>query len=410
MASYYRRKGSRARRKKKMRRLTLAALFVILLVVIIIVVVSCGSDGKEDRKKEDPSATVAAEALSTSAVEPSATPTVEPTAEPTPEPTPEVSAEVAARVSNRPTANEGFLPIFKKADTDEKIIAITVDDCFQIDNLKQMIQLALDYDGKLTIFPIGEQAMRSSHAPVLKAAWEAGMELENHTYSHSVLYKSTDESLATQIYLQNYALNYILGGEYEVHFLRPGGGDGRYDQRIHAYCMQMGYKGIAHWTYSGSSSDNLKNEIKPGAIYLFHCTDKDLKTMQWFIPMVSEMGYKLVTLNEMFGYEDNAFTPMEIPNEMPEIPPLEPYEKVPVEYGKKLKYAYGILEMQTRLSELGYLDDNPDGIYGPNTKQAVADFQMAAGLEITGIASVETQQRLNADDAPRFAGHAVLET
>lgn len=402
MASYYRRKGSRARQKRKIRRLTLAALFVLLLVVIIIVVVSCGSDGKEDRKKESPSETVAAEALSTFVVEPSATPTVEPTAESTVEPVSELSADRAARVSNRPTASEGFLPIFKKADTDEKIIAITVDDCFQIENLKQIIQLALDYDGKLTIFPIGEQAMRSSHAPVLKAAWEAGMELENHTYTHNGLYKCDDETLAKEVYLQNYALNYILGGEYECHFLRARGGDARADQRIHAYCSQQGYKGIAHWTTNGRS-ENPMNKLAPGAIYLFHCTDTDLEILQWFIPQAVEMGYKLVTLNEMFGYEDNAFTPMEIPKEMPEIPQLEPYEKVLVEYGDKRKYSHGILEMQQRLCELGYLADEPDGIYGANTKQAVAAFQKAAGLEVTGIASVETQQRLNADDAPRFS-------
>ena len=53
------------------------------------------------------------------------------------------------------------------------------------------------------------------------------MELENHTFTRNGLYYATDEELANEIYVQNYALNYILGGEYECHFLRPRGGDAR---------------------------------------------------------------------------------------------------------------------------------------------------------------------------------------
>lgn len=72
--------------------------------------------------------------------------------------------------------------------------------------------------------------------------------------------------------MQNYALSYILGGQYECHFLRPMGGDARNDQRIHAYINQLGYRGIAHWSKSGSSQKQLK-EVTSGDIYLFHTTD-----------------------------------------------------------------------------------------------------------------------------------------
>lgn len=407
MPSYQRGKKRKARARME-KRVVLIAVAVILLIALLLIIKGCSS-GTDTTKTDAPVSTVSA----TANVEESPTPTETP--EPTVEPTPtakiafaytaSTDPERSSRAITRPVADNGWLPIFKKADTDEKIVAITVDDCFQINNLKEIIQLALDYDGKLTIFPIGEQALRDSHAPVLKAAWESGMELENHTFTHNGLYNCSDETLAAEIYMQNYALDYILGGEYQCHFLRPRGGDARADQRIHAYCMQMDYAGIAHWTYSGRE-ENVIDLIEPGAIYLFHCTNEDLKILREFIPAVAQKGYKMVTLNEMFGYDDNAFTPKDIPYEMPEIPPLEPYNEVRVEFKLK-RYAYGVYKIQARLKELGYLADDPDGIFGNNTAMAVAYFQQAIGEEITGVATVTMQDKLFSDDAPKYTGAPV---
>lgn len=94
---------------------------------------------------------------------PTPTPTVEPTAtpSPTPEPTPSPTPYDIVdekRAALRPGTKENLLPVFKRADTDEKMIAITVDDCYQANNLKKIIELAMEYDGKLTIFPIGDAA------------------------------------------------------------------------------------------------------------------------------------------------------------------------------------------------------------------------------------------------------------
>ena len=59
-----------------------------------------------------------------------------------------------------------------------------------------------------------------------------------------------------------------------------------------------------------------------------------------------------------------------------------------------------VLELQNRLYELGYLNDDRDGNFGNKTQTAVKKFQAAVGLEATGIADAETQTRLFADDAP----------
>ncbi len=408
MPSYYRERNRKKRAQEKKYFLLIAAAAVVLIALILILK-GC-SHGTDNTAVNAPAATP--EAIVSVESSPSATAEITPvpTVEPTPEPTREIAfayssptdPELAPRALTRPVAQEGLLPIFKQAETEEKIVAITVDDCFQIQNLKEIIQLAIQYDAKLTIFPIGEQVMRETHGPVLKAAWEAGMELENHTYTHNGLYNCDDATLANEIYMQNYALNYILGGEYECHFLRPRGGDARADQRIHAYCKQMDYAGIAHWTYSGRDA-NIMNLIEPGAIYLFHTTDTDLKILKKFIPAVAEKGYKMVTLNQMFGYDDNAFTPKEIPYEMPEVPALEAYDETPTVY--KLKsYAYGVYKIQERLKELNYLADDPDGIFGDVTAVALSYFQQNTGEEVSGEATLETQENLFSENAPRYTG------
>lgn len=374
---------SRARRRRQNRRYAMVAGGAILLIVIIIVLIVVFTG----RRPDPQSVPVAAATASPSAETSTPQPTLEPTA--TPQPTADPWEAV------RPKADAGWLPIFASANTEEKVIAITVDDCYQAENLRQIVDKAIECGGKLTIFPIGSNVLRDPHSEILRYAWENGFELENHTYSHNGLYGCTDEQLAQEVYLQNLALSSILGQEYHAHFLRPKGGDARRDQRMHAYAEQMGYYGIAHWSVSGSGSSarQLVDSLKPGAIYLFHTTDKDLEKLLGFIPYATAQGYRLVTLNEMFGYPENETSALTVPIEQHQIPPLEKYDVVYVTY-KKGSYAYGVLRLQQKLIELGYLTGNADGIYGDATVEAVKRYQSEHGLSANGEADAALQEQI----------------
>lgn len=61
-----------------------------------------------------------------------------------------------------------------------------------------------------------------------------------------------------------------------------------------------------------------------------------------------------------------------------------------------------VRQMQTRLKTLGYLSGTADGSFGSQTEAAVKQFQLACGLEVTGIADTNTLIRLFAEDAPKF--------
>ena len=59
--------------------------------------------------------------------------------------------------------------------------------------------------------------------------------------------------------------------------------------------------------------------------------------------------------------------------------------------------------LQARLVELKYLDEKPDGIFGKNTEKGVKNAQEAFGMETTGVADNDFQQKLFAEDAPAKA-------
>ena len=409
--SYRRPTLSRARQRALNRRklLTLGGGVLALAVLVIAVSLIVNGRSREDRPVSAISSTpipaIESDALSlgengdggemvterltedTPTPSPSPTPSATPF---TPTPTPDVNTG-SQRALSRPTPTaEGFIPIFAKADTDENIIAITVDDCFQAENLKKIVDTAIANGGKLTIFPIGENAIKESQAQTLKYAWEQGFELENHTYTHSGLYNSTDERLAEQIYTQQMALSSILGVEYQCHFLRPKGGDARRDQRMQMYAKQLGYYGIAHWSCAGSTSTDkeIAKALKPGAIYLFHTTDNDWDKLERFIPWAVQKGYQLVTLNEMFDYPANETRELTMdPKEYP-IPTLAPYEPVYTTL-KKTTYSWYAYLFQQKLIELGYLTGEPDGVYGPGCVEAVKAYQRDHNLEETGEADAD---------------------
>lgn len=57
--------------------------------------------------------------------------------------------------------------------------------------------------------------------------------------------------------------------------------------------------------------------------------------------------------------------------------------------------------LQQRLIELSYLSGSADGDYGAKTKAAVELFQKSVGMTATGVADVETQIAVFAEDAPQ---------
>lgn len=334
-------------------------------------------------------------------LEPGVTPTPRPTA--TPKPTMRVSDPSAPQ---RPVAAaEGMLPVFSKAFTEEKVIAITVDECSGVKITQQFLELAQKYGAKLTLFPCGENVMKAGMADVMRlAVFQLGFEIENRGYDTiSRIYKAPDTVMVQEIWKQSVAVNFVLGMKYAPHFYRLYGGLGENDRRTHAYLMQEGYMGVAHWTCSctGMKASRLKDRLTPGGIYAFRTTPEDGELLRSFLEYAQGQGYRMVTLNELFGYPANEYHAIEgslLSEKMPAFSydVKKFYDIYPGEA------SWAVYNMQLRLAELGYLlPHNVDGIFGEVSSDALRMFQAQTGKPASGAADVTTLKTLYADDAPR---------
>jgi len=57
-----------------------------------------------------------------------------------------------------------------------------------------------------------------------------------------------------------------------------------------------------------------------------------------------------------------------------------------------------IADLQAMLIALGYLNGNPDGVFGPRTEKALLEFQLANGLPGTGIFDEDDYDSIYSDD------------
>ena len=299
-------------------------------------------------------------------------------------PTDEQRQTIAAQVD--PAVVEGFLPVCYRCNTSRNVVAFTIDDCNQANNLSAIIELFQSYGGHATIFPIGENVQPLTD--ILRSAWQAGFEIENHTWSHSGLYPETDEGLAFQIWSQNRAVSEALGVDYQMHFLRPRGGDNRYDQRTHAYIRQLGYYGIAYWEKVGVLEKTKINpdRVQPGDIMLFHTTNADLKELRELVPQLAKRGFEFVTLNDLYGLPVNETGELTADAE---VEPLHPWMRFPQLY-KKGDYLHDVYLIQEKLTALGFLKSEYNGYYGAKTVSAVKAFQKSAGLDADGVTGPAT--------------------
>lgn len=331
----------------------------------------------------------------------------------TPQPTEEAVVDVETEVEkNRfiPEVIQGdyFLPVFDRAlrtPDDEAMIAVTIDDCNKAEVMSAILEISRRYNAKLTLFPTGEALMTPGMTDGFKTCVRSyKYQLENHSYSSKAEYKLSSSELAIQLWKQSIAASYAVGRDYKQHFYRPYNKNSAYDQRTHYYAGKLGYEGIATYTHSYDefkTIDEMVDSLGNGKIYRFDMTDDSMALFEMFVAESSRKGYKLVTMNELFGLDENLVGD-QLTIDQQTLITMEDY--IPTYYDLKLNYrTNAVYALQSRLMILGYLtgeDVKADGIYGPSTSIAVSAFQAKVGIPATGNACVLTQEKLFATDAP----------
>lgn len=217
----------------------------------------------------------------------------------TPVPTPYVP--IAVKTPRLPVPEPAA--VFSHGDSRKAKIYITVDDCSNWPNVEKDIEIAKDNNVQITLFPAGKyiDAHRSDAAEALQRAVAYGDEVDNHTYSHTIIAPGTTgwaEDLAAQLATVRTALN---DPHYQEWFVRPPFGLGldNMDFTTAAYKAKLA---IAMWSIdsggyeSGSTVPFVMNNVfgkdfKNGGVLLMHSDDTDTEALPLVISMIEQRGF-----------------------------------------------------------------------------------------------------------------------
>ncbi len=172
----------------------------------------------------------------------------------------------------------------------------------------------------MTCFPTG-CALDSNDKAGMESVWRRviaeGDEVGNHTYSHANLLKLTDKDIQDELDSTQGRIDQIVGFHYEMHFMRPPGGNGGFPSRgpdpngdrVRCVVQRLGYS-MAMWTIDNYKTrgfnDYLNHLLAPsavsnGSIVLLHFTTFSIDNLAVLIDALTTRGLQLVTLSELFS-------------------------------------------------------------------------------------------------------------
>ena len=124
--------------------------------------------------------------------------------------------------------------LIKTGPKDRPRVAVTIDDTFGASgakNVAAVLDVAKTKGARLTFFPTGgafDDHDKAGLAGVWKRVVADGHEIGNHTYSHWNLLKLGETDIQDELDSTQGRLDQILGFHYEMHLMRPPGGNGGY--------------------------------------------------------------------------------------------------------------------------------------------------------------------------------------
>ncbi|PIN71863.1 hypothetical protein COV21_03965 [Candidatus Woesearchaeota archaeon CG10_big_fil_rev_8_21_14_0_10_45_5] len=230
----------------------------------------------------------------------------------------------------KPAKKQEYIPqIYCSAKTDEKVIAITIDDLYDLDLVREALSLGDKYGVKFTFFPIGKTVKRDPE--LYKELLAKGHEIELHTYTHAWATNKNVQGTFDRIY-KNYAddintLRDCIDPNLVFHFARPPGGAGYFgysSTKLGLYeplskaigaledCNFGVPVDVAIWSgdsmfVNGKLTDSeyvlsyFKKTLSPGKIFLYHTREADFSVMEDIIKYAKSQGYTMVTLESLLG-------------------------------------------------------------------------------------------------------------
>lgn len=211
------------------------------------------------------------------------------------------ASPVPTQRDKRPVSDDPeLLPVFYSADTDDKAIAITVQNLGSAENIDKLLELCDACGAHLTFFPTGKEVLASPG--IWGAVIFGGHEIENHGYSGNRLSVMGTDARREEINGFTETIRMFVGEEYEPHFLRTNDLSDDANAEVHAFLMEQNYLGIARWSAMAPSSIE---EVRPGQIMMIDLSEYGVQKLGNVMNVLKESGWKMLTMNELFDYPPN---------------------------------------------------------------------------------------------------------
>jgi peptidoglycan-N-acetylglucosamine deacetylase len=196
--------------------------------------------------------------------------------------------------------------IVTKAETTEKVVALTFDDG-PTDNTDEILSILKEENVKATFFVTGREI--EENFEVAKKLAEAGHEIGNHSYSHKRMVLKTPSFIKKEIEITDELIR-KAGYEGTIQFRPPNGKKlivlprylDKHDRKTILWNMEPdSYPEIA--SDSEKIVMHVNENIEPGSIILLHVMydsrEESMKSVKGIITELKAKGYKFQTVSEM---------------------------------------------------------------------------------------------------------------
>lgn len=185
-------------------------------------------------------------------------------------------------------------------------IAITIDDCYDIDHIASAVALCEKHGVSMTFFVIGN-ALKFADGDVWQRALDAGCEIGNHSWGHTDLTRLTARKIRFHMLRTQQKIDELLGYHYPMQVMRPP--LGKTNRKVRDAIASVDYRAVVRWDVSQTNPVQALREVQNGSILLYHGRAKDIACLEELLPRLLEAGYACVTVSELLALPSVVTSP-----------------------------------------------------------------------------------------------------
>ena len=196
------------------------------------------------------------------------------------------------------------IPAFNvNAKAEPKLLALAFDDGPNTTTTNEVLDLLAKYNAKASFFVIGVNINEES-AKTIKRAYDMGMEIDNHSKTHTSMMNMTPEEIREEIDYVDEKVEAITGEKTKC--FRPpfiGVSQVMYDTIDLPFIYGADTQDYMAQVDAQMRADSILNYAKDGTIYLMHDAagnDQTVEALKIALPQLVEQGYEFVTISELF--------------------------------------------------------------------------------------------------------------